>query len=92
MALYDILQLDGIVPVPRSSKVGVTYNQNQVIEAIKKHHFGGQIAILPEFHCNAKLRGTPDQLREIRMCLNHNADYINCTNSGNCATMFYWYT
>jgi hypothetical protein len=69
MDLFDILGKDGIVSSPYQTP-GKVYHQNDIIEAIKIHHFEGQVAIEPEFH----FRGS--ELLEIR--LDHDAiDYIS---------------
>jgi hypothetical protein len=71
MDLFDILGKDGIVSSPYQTP-GKVYHQNDIIEAIKIHHFEGQVAIEPEFH----RRGS--KLLEIRLCLDHDAiDYIS---------------
>ncbi|GAU10946.1 hypothetical protein TSUD_112400 [Trifolium subterraneum] len=87
MDLFDMLKKEGIEPKP--SKM---YYQTDIIQAIKKHHFEGQVAIKPEFHC----RGS--ELLEIRLCINHDGiDYINCTSGaatyGNklCGQKFEWF-
>jgi hypothetical protein len=84
MDLFDILGKDGIVSSPYQTP-GKVYHQNDIIEAIKIHHFEGQVAIEPEFHCRAS------EL-EIRLCLDHDAiDYINCTSGGTCGKTFEWF-
>ncbi|GAU10980.1 hypothetical protein TSUD_112730 [Trifolium subterraneum] len=87
MDLFDILEKEGIAPAP-----GKMYDQNDIIQAIKKHQFEGQVAIKPEFHC----RGS--ELLEIRLCINHDGiNYINCTsvaasNRGSlCGQKFEWF-
>jgi hypothetical protein len=43
MCLFDILVLEGISTVPYQTP-GITNNQNDIIAAIKYHHFGGQVS------------------------------------------------
>ncbi|XP_045805790.1 ribonuclease S-1-like [Trifolium pratense] len=94
MNIFEMLREDGIVPTP-----GKMFDQNDIIEAIKKHHFHGQVAIKPEFHCRpiSQSGSKPpsplsSELLEIRLCVDHDGfNYFNCTSGGNCGQKFEWF-